>query len=106
MFDRRLGLGLGRGNGRTLGRRLQCHRFPRRFQRLRLVSLPALLRESLPANVRNLVVFGEGLWTARQPNVTFYPLACERRLYYFFDVEPGSQVVYRPPLLSVRAPTP
>src|SRR5262249_16305634 len=63
-------------------------------------------REPLPPDVRRVIVFGEGLWAARQPNVSFYPLACGRRLYFFFDVEPGAQLVYRPPLLSVRAPSP
>ncbi len=63
-------------------------------------------REQVPAGVRRVVLFGEGLWTARQPNVSFYPLACQRRLYYFYDVPPGAQLVYRPPLLSVRAPEP
>ena len=56
--------------------------------------------------MRHVVIFGEGLWAARQPNVSFYPLACDRRLYYFSDVEPGAQLVYRPPLLSVRPPSP
>ncbi len=65
-----------------------------------------VFREQLPEGVRRVVVFGEGLWAARQPNVSFYPLACQRRLYYFYDVEPGAQLVYRPPLLSVRTPSP
>jgi Dolichyl-phosphate-mannose-protein mannosyltransferase len=65
-----------------------------------------VFRERLPADVRHVVIFGEGLWAARQPNVSFYPLACDRRLYYFSDVEPGAQLVYRPPLLSVRPPSP
>jgi len=61
-----------------------------------------VFREPVPAGVRRVVIFGENLWAARQPNVSFYPLACGRRLYYFFNVEPDSQLVYRPPLLSVR----
>jgi hypothetical protein len=65
-----------------------------------------VLREQLPADVRHVVIFGEGLWADRQPNVSFYPLACDRRLYYFSDIEPGAQLVYRPPLLSIRAPSP
>jgi hypothetical protein len=64
-----------------------------------------VFRERLPTDVRHVVIFGEGLWAARQPNVSFYPLACDRRLYYFSDVEPGAQLVYRPPLLSVRPPS-
>lgn len=61
-----------------------------------------VFRETLPADVRQVVIFGEGLWAARQPNVSYFPLSCGRRLYYFDAVEPGAQVLYRPPLLSVR----
>ena len=61
-----------------------------------------VFREPLPAGVHQVVVFGEGLWAARQPNVSYFPLSCGRRLYYFYAVEPGAQVLFRPPLLSVR----
>ncbi|HLI27175.1 MAG TPA: hypothetical protein VKZ60_08900 [Chloroflexota bacterium] len=61
-----------------------------------------VFREPLPLDIRQVVIFGEGLWAARQPNVSYFPLACGRRLYYFYAVEPGAQVLYRPPLLSVR----
>jgi hypothetical protein len=61
-------------------------------------------REDVPDGTRHVVVFGEGLWTARQPNVSYYPLDCGRRLYYFFEVSPAARLIYRPPLLTVRSP--
>ncbi len=62
-----------------------------------------VFRAPLPAGVRQVVVFGEGLLPARQPNLSFYPLACGRRLYYFYDLGPEAQLVFQPPLLRVRS---
>ena len=64
-----------------------------------------VFREPIPAGVRQVVVYGDVLRPARQANLSFYPLACGRRLYYYFNVEPGAELVFRPPTLSVgRAP--
>ena len=62
-----------------------------------------VFREPLPADIRRVVVYGDVLRPARQANLSFYPLPCYRRLYYFFDVEPGAQLVFRPPTLTVRS---
>jgi hypothetical protein len=62
-----------------------------------------VFRESLPPDVRRVVVIGDVLRPARQANLSFYPLPCYRRLYYFFDIEPGAQLVFRPSTLTVRS---
>jgi 4-amino-4-deoxy-L-arabinose transferase-like glycosyltransferase len=62
-----------------------------------------VFREAAPAGVRRVVLWGDSIRPASQPNGSSYPLPCNRRLYYFFNVEPGAQLVFRPPLLSVRS---
>lgn len=62
-----------------------------------------VFRERLPPEIQNVVLYSEALRPARQPNLSFYPLPCGRRLYYFFGIEPGAQLVLRPPTVSVRS---
>jgi hypothetical protein len=62
-----------------------------------------VFREGVPAGVRRVLLWGDSIRPASQPNGSSYPLPCGRRLYYFFNVEPGAQLVFRPPLLSVRS---
>ncbi|HLH21877.1 MAG TPA: glycosyltransferase family 39 protein [Chloroflexota bacterium] len=62
-----------------------------------------VFREAAPAGVRRVLLWGDSIRPASQPNGGSYPLPCGRRLYYFFNVEPGAQLVFRPPLLSVRS---
>ncbi len=61
-----------------------------------------VFRETVPEGVHRVLLWGDSLRPANQPNGSSYPLPCGRRLYYFFNVEPGAQLVFRPPLLSVR----
>jgi hypothetical protein len=62
-----------------------------------------VFREAAPEGVRRVLLWGDSLRPASQANGSSYPLPCGRRLYYFFNVEPGAQLVFRPPLLSVRS---
>jgi hypothetical protein len=62
-----------------------------------------VFREAAPEGVRRVLLWGDSLRPASQANTSSYPLPCGRRLYYFFNVEPGAQLVFRPPLLSVRS---
>jgi hypothetical protein len=62
-----------------------------------------VFREAAPEGVRRVLLWGESIRPANQPNASSYPLPCGRRLYYFFNVEPGAQLVFRSPVLSVRS---
>jgi hypothetical protein len=62
-----------------------------------------VFRETAPDGVRRILLWGDSVRPANQANATSFPLPCNRRLYYFFNVEPGAQLVFRPPLLSVRS---
>jgi 4-amino-4-deoxy-L-arabinose transferase-like glycosyltransferase len=62
-----------------------------------------VFREAVPEGVRRVLLWGDSIRPASQANGSSYPLPCGRRLYYFFNVEPGAQLVFRPPLLSVRS---
>jgi hypothetical protein len=62
-----------------------------------------VFRETAPEGVRRVLLWGDSIRPASQANASSYPLPCGRRLYYFFNVEPGAQLVFRPPLLSVRS---
>ena len=61
-----------------------------------------VFREAMPEGARRVLLWGDSIRPANQPNASWYPLPCGRRLYLLFQRRAGAQLVFRPPLLSVR----